>query len=79
MNIKQSPSAALTVTAATLATLIGVGILWATVTLFQSRGVPLENLAAAGRACAHYADQSEREACVRQRLAEAQRARVATR
>jgi len=77
MNLKQSPSAALTVTAATLATLIGVGILWTTVTLFQSRGAPLENLAAAGRACAPHAYQSERDSCIRQRLAEAQRARVA--
>ena len=70
MNTKQS--ARLTVTAATLASLIGFGILWTVVTLFHSRDAPLENTAAAGRACAHYADQSVPEACIRQRLAEAQ-------
>lgn len=66
MNTRQRPGAALTVTAATLATVIGFGILWTVVTLFHSRDALLENTAAARRACAHHAYESEREACLRQ-------------
>jgi len=50
MNAKlnfASPSSTLTVTAAARATVIAMGILWAVVTLFQSRGAPMERLAAA--------------------------------
>jgi hypothetical protein len=56
--------------AAALAAFIAIGILSAIVSLFQSRGVPLERLAAAERACASHDYQSEREACMKQWLAE---------
>jgi len=39
-----------TVATATLAAVIAMTILWAVVTLFQSRGAPMERLAAAERA-----------------------------
>jgi len=61
-----------TVAAATLATVIALGILWAVVTLFQSRGEPMERLAAAERACSHHAYQSEREACIKEWIARTQ-------
>ena len=67
MNAKlnfASPSSTLTVAAAALASVIAMGILWAVVTLFQSRGAPMERLAAAERACAEHAYQSERAACM---------------
>ena len=54
----------LTVASAALATVIAMGILWAVVALFQSRGAPMERLAAAERACAEHAYQSERAACM---------------
>lgn len=56
--------------AAALAAFIAIGILSAVVSLFQSRGVPLERLAAAERACVSHVYQSEREACMQQWLAE---------
>jgi len=65
-----SPSSILTVAAATLAAIIAMGILWMVVSLFQSRGAPMERLAAAERACAQHAYQSEREACMKQWIAE---------
>ena len=52
MNAKlnfASPSSTLAVAAAALATVIAMGILWAVVALFQSRGAPMERLAAADR------------------------------
>jgi hypothetical protein len=67
MNAKlnlASPSSTLTVATAALATLIAMGILWAVVILFQSRGAPMERLAAAERACAEHAYLSERAACI---------------
>lgn len=66
----ESRSPLVTVAAATVAAFAGLTILWATVSLFQSRGVPMEHAVAASRACAHHAYQSEREACMRQWLAE---------
>ena len=59
----------LTVASAALATVIALGILWGVVTLFQSRGAPMERLAAAERACAGHAFQSERAACMNEWLA----------
>ena len=50
MNAKLNfapPSSTVTVATAALATVIAMGILWAVVTLFQSRGAPMERLAAA--------------------------------
>jgi len=59
----------LTVASAALSTVIALGILWGVVTLFQSRGAPMERLAAAERACAEHAFQSERAACMNEWLA----------
>ena len=58
--------------AAAFAAVIALGILWSVVFLFQSRGAPMERLAAAERACAHYAYPSERHTCMQQWLAESQ-------
>jgi len=82
MNVKLnlgSTSSILTVGAATLATLITVGILSVVANLFQSRGAPMERLAAAERACAPHAYQSEREACMKQWLAQSPGTSVASR
>ena len=71
MNAKlnfASPSSTVTVAAA-LASVISLSILCGVVTLFQSRGAPMELLAAAERACAQHAYHSEREACMKQWLA----------
>ena len=73
------PGSTLTVATAALATVIAMGILWAVVTLFQSRGAPMERLAAAERACAQHAYQSERAACMNEWLAASQPKRVARR
>lgn len=66
-----------TIAAAALATVITFALLWSVATLFQSRGEPLEQLAAAERACAHYSYQSEQQACITQWLAAAQPGTVA--
>jgi hypothetical protein len=66
-----------TFTAATAATVVSLALLWGVVTLFQSRGAPLEELAAAERACASHLYVSDREACMKQWIAENQRTRVA--
>ena len=82
MNAKLNlapPSSILTVAAATVATVITIGILWGVVVLFQSQGAPMERLAAAERACAHHAYLSEREACAKQWLAESQGTTVVSR
>jgi hypothetical protein len=71
MNAKPnfaSPGSSLTVIAAALATVIALSILSTVVMLFQSRGAPMERLAAAERACAQNAYQSERAACMNKRL-----------
>ena len=74
-----SHSSSLTVASATMATVIAMGILWAVVTLFQSRGAPMERLAAAERACAQHAYQSERAACMNEWLAASQPRTIARR
>jgi hypothetical protein len=74
-----SPSSTLTVATAALATVIAMGILWAVVTLFQSRGAPMERLAAAERACAQHAYQSERAACMNEWLIASQPGTIARR
>jgi hypothetical protein len=82
MNAKlnlASPSSTLTVATAALATVIALGILWAVVTLFQSRGAPMGRLAAAERACAEHAYQSERAACMNEWLAASQPGTIARR
>lgn len=77
MNAKLSPASSLSIL--TVAAVIAMGIFWAIVSLFQSRGVPMERLAAAERACAHQTYQSEREVCTKQWLAESKATRVAIR
>ena len=71
-TLASSPGSILTFAAASLAAIIALGILWAVVFLFQSRGAPMERLAAAERACAHHAYPSERHACMQERFVESQ-------
>ena len=68
-----------TVATAALAAVIAMTILWAVVTLFQSRGAPMERLAAAERACAQHAYLSERAACMNEWLVASQPRAVARR
>jgi hypothetical protein len=67
-----SHSSRLTVAIAAVATIIAMSILWAVVILFQSRGAPMDQLAAAEHACAQHAYQSERTACMNEWLAASQ-------
>ena len=55
--------------AATLASVIAIGILTAVTSLFLRSGTPMERLVLAERACIHYPYVSEREACMHQWLA----------
>ena len=66
-----------TLAAATAATIASLTLLWGVVSLFQSRGAPLEELAAAERACASQVYVSDREDCMNRWIAENQRTRVA--
>ena len=59
-----------TLAAATAATVISLSLLWGVATLFQSRGAPLQQLAAAERACAGNVYVSDRESCMKQWLAD---------
>jgi len=80
MNAKlnfASPHPFLTVATATLAAIIAMGILWAVVSLFQSRGEPMAQLAAAQRACVQHAYASERQACIKQWIAESRTTPIA--
>ena len=80
MNAKPNfalPSSTMTVATVALATVIAMGILWGVVTLFQSRGAPMERLAAAARACAQHAYQSERAACMNEWLGASQPGTIA--
>jgi len=82
MNAKlnfASPSSTLTVATAALATVLATSILWAVVILFQSRGAPMERIAAAERACAQHAYQSERAACMNEWLVASQPRTIAHR
>ena len=62
-----------------VATLIALGILVETTMLFQSRGMPMAQLAAAERACARQTYVSDRERCMREWLAAAHGDRLAER
>ena len=73
-----STSSIMTVAASMLATFITLGILSAVVSLFQSRDASTGRLAAAERACAQRAYQSDREVCMSQWLANVHGNRVAS-
>lgn len=82
MNAKLSfdhPRPSQTIAAAAAATVIALSLLWGVVTLFQSRGESLEQLAAAERACAKHDYQSDREACMKRWVAENSQTSVARR
>jgi hypothetical protein len=64
--------------AAALSTVVAIGILAAVTALFQSRGAPMEQLAAAERACAEHAYVSQRENCMREWLAASRAQSVAS-
>ena len=68
-----------TLITSTVATLIALGILIGTSMLFQSRGMPMAELAAAERACAGQTDVSDRERCMRESVAAARGDRFAAR
>lgn len=68
-----------TVAAAAAATVIALGILSSVAVLFQLDGKPLERLAAAERACAHFSYLSERQVCMDSWLAASQPGPVARR
>lgn len=74
-----STSSIVTVATAALAAFITVGMLTAIVSLFQSRGAPMERLVAAERVCVSHTYQSEREACMKQWLAQSPTTNVAYR
>ena len=73
----RTSSFAITITAA-LATLIAVGLLTTIAFMFQRDGKPMEQLAAAERACIQRVYVSEREACMREWLAAARASNVAS-
>jgi hypothetical protein len=82
MNAKPKlarPHAVTTLVAATLATLIAIGLLTAVTGLFQRDGAPFEQVVIAEHACTNYAFVSEREACVRVFLAASRVRNVASR
>jgi hypothetical protein len=73
----RSSSFSITIAAA-LATFIAIGILTAVAFMFQRAGKPMEQLAAAERACVQLVYVSEREACMREWLAAAHASSVAS-
>ena len=82
MNAKPKlarPHAVTTLVAATLATLIAIGLLTVVVGLFEHDGTPFEQVVIAEHACTNYAFVSEREACVRLFLASSRIRNVASR
>lgn len=82
MNAKPKlarPHAVTTLVAATLSTLIAIGLLTAVTGLFQRDGAPFEQVVIAENACTNYAFVSEREACVRLFLATSRVRNVASR
>ena len=69
MNAYRDRHYAVSAVAFVVASLISIGTLAAVSALFQIRGLPLDELAAAERACAEHRYVSEREACVHAWLA----------
>ena len=68
-----------TLITSSVATLIALGILIGTSMLFQSRGMPMAELAAAERTCAGQTYVSDREHCMRDWVAAAHGDRLAER
>jgi len=68
-----------TVITSAVATLIALGILIGTTMLFQSRGKPMAELAAAERACLGQTKVPDRERCLREWVAAAHGDRLAER
>ena len=80
MDIGLTPDhthANIVVIASAVAVLIAIAVVVAVIGLFQSRGRPMEELAAAERACAARAYVSEREHCMREWIAASHGNRVA--
>jgi hypothetical protein len=71
-----TPRAAFAIAA--LATFITISLLTGVAFLFQRDGAPLQQLAAAERACTQHVYVSEREACMREWLAAAHPPNVAS-
>jgi len=82
MNAKPTlarPRATTLAAAAFLSAVIGIGVLGSVAGLFQSRGMPMAELATAERACVDQAYVSDRDACIRDQGAAARGQRVANR
>ena len=82
MNAKPTltrPHVAVTMVAAALSILIAIGLLTAVTGLFQRGGAPLKQVVIAEHACASKVFVSERETCVRSRLATSRVQNVANR
>ncbi len=67
------------VAAAAVAAVIALGVLEGVAELFQSRGEPFAELAAAERACAQLSHASDRRSCVQRWIAERAATQVAKR
>jgi len=81
MNVSPTfarPSSLAITVAAALAVFIAVGLLTSVAFMFQRDGAPLEQLAAAERACTPHVYVSEREACMREWLAATRARNVAS-
>ena len=68
-----------TIAAATVATVVALGIAGAVTILFQSRGEPFAELAAAERACAQHTSASAQRDCMQRWVAERSPSHVAKR
>ena len=73
----ERPGRTVVLVAATLATVIALGIVAVVTDLFQSRGMPMAELAAAERACGTESYLSDREKCMREQVATARGSVVA--
>jgi len=67
-----------TAVVAVLAAFIAIGILSAVAWVFQREGAPMEQLAAAERACTQHSYVSEREHCMREWLTASRASSVAS-
>ena len=70
---------AVTIAAAAVATVVALGVLGGVAVLFQSRGEPFAEAAAAERVCAQLTYASDRRSCVQRWIAERAAAQVAKR